>query len=224
MTTLELVDCGPYMCRLTEAACIQRHTLANATPRGNGRKANEIHQAKLKFRHCMGCEDGAQRAAGESVGETHHVEPRGEGPGPTPEPNIPAPTPAISKKEKTVALKTCAVIDCANEFQVGYGMGNRKYCDEHRTPVDRAGLEVEGGRPSAASEANQALERATVDDAPSAPPRKRTAKTRPKPATPDAQVDREIPSPRVLLELAGYQVDEVATPAGVALFVRGQVA
>lgn len=217
MTSLTLVDCEPYRGRLTTAACVRRHELANGDPKGRTGRAREVQRARQSYRHCTGCEVGAARAAGEQVGEGHATQARGTAPAAleAPTPNSPASAPAPSagppaaKKENSVKTKTCKVVDCPNQF--GAGKGNRKYCDEHRDPADRKGLEIEGkAKRAAAAALNSAL------GARSPAAKKRAGRKRA--ATPAAV--EGIVSPKELLELAGFEVREVPTPAGTMLFIE----
>lgn len=225
MTVLPLVECEPYGSRLSHAACVRRYELANGNPKGRSGRAREVQRARNTFGLCTGCDVGAARAEGKQVGQVHEAEPRGTPPPAEPPPAVttqhpPASEPAPSAgspapKENHVKTKTCKVVDCANEFEVA--KGNRKYCDEHRDPAARKGLEVEGSKKKAAADA---LNSAVGDSAP--PPKKRRPTKRKRAATP-APSEATV-SPKDLLELAGFQVREVPTPAGTMLFVEDAAA
>ncbi|MBO6937574.1 MAG: hypothetical protein JJ863_21555 [Deltaproteobacteria bacterium] len=226
MTALPLVDCEPYGTRLLEKRCVRRYELANGNPKGRTGHAREVQRARQNFRLCTECEVGKARAGGDQVGEVHETEARGAPPPVEPPPaveppNPPAPAPAPSagppaSKERDVKTKTCKVVDCPNQFEVA--KGNRKHCDEHQDPKDRAGLEVEGkAKRRAAHDLNKAI--GDSNETPAATNRKPTQRKRTAKAATSAPAAGVV-SAKELLELAGFEVREVPTPAGTLLFVE----
>lgn len=101
-------------------------------------------------------------------------------------------------KEEAMATKTCAT--CAEEFE---GHNRSKYCSDGCRPSRAANAKGRRSKTAVGAKLNEAIEGAGKGEA-------------------AGGGNAHVCTPRQVLELAGYSVTEVVTPAGVLLRVEGE--
>lgn len=190
---LEVFSCVPYASRLPRSSCAARWRAANAARRSiRGNDALAHAKATQAFFYCIGCDVGAAHARGETPANAPAV---------VIELKKPDPAFAPAAEEDSVADKTCT--ECGKTFE---GATSARYCSDDCRGAARV-----------------AARRAAVGRGRHAAARKRATAKRELANELDALVERrsDVDGARELLELAGYSVREIRTPAGVMLFIGG---
>lgn len=198
---LRLVDCPPGSARLKEDVCVSRHRKANAKGAGFSERLSICH----------GCAIGAERVAAENPA------------GPKPAPIERTPHRPHEAALTTTRTKTCQHPGCGSQFTTTGR--NAKYCEPHRASKfaqQRTKMRAEE-RKRIADELEERLGGNEVDEEPSDEDFDDYIDEIEQLPASDLG-DEDLPAtvlatPREVLELAGFDVEELVTPAGVLLRV-----